>query len=97
MRSKLADPRVRIVVLLVLILLLGALTGHAIGMADHPMGMAIGACIAVLAAIGLLIMPPLALRPVGWVRSSSPLPSGTQPMADRASRPPPRDGTVLRS
>jgi hypothetical protein len=97
MPGKPADPRVRIVVLLVLVLLLGALTGHAIGMADHQMGMAIGACIAVLAAIGLLVLPPLALRPAGWVWSSSPPPSGTQPSVARASRPPPRDGTVLRS
>jgi hypothetical protein len=77
--------------------LLGALSGHAIAMADHSMVMAVGACIAVLAAIGLFVMPPLALRPAGWVWSSPLPPSGTQPSADRASRPPPRDGTVLRS
>src|SRR6266545_3517031 len=60
MRLSLRDPRTRAILLLILILLLGALTLHLVGMADQGMGMAIGACLAILVAIGLLVvLPPL--------------------------------------
>lgn len=97
MRAGLRDPRVRIVLLLLAVLLLGGLTGHAVGMADHGVGMAIGTCLATLVVIGLPAMPRVALlRASGLGIDVMPrTPLGR--VAERSSHPPPKDGTILRS
>lgn len=95
MRLSLRDPRTRAILLVILILLLGGLTLHLVGMSDHGMGMAIGACLAIVVAMGLLVaLPPL--RP--WLVLAPALEAGTDRavlrVASPTTRPPPRDGTV---
>lgn len=72
-----------------MILLLGALTLHLVGMSDHGMGMAIGACLAIGVVMGLLVaLPPLHL----WLVLAPALGEGT----DRAVlRVAPRPGRLL--
>jgi hypothetical protein len=92
-----ADPRIRVLVLLVVFLAALALAWHLIGMADHSAGMGmLGSCLAVL-ALGLLVlfMPPLrgpiALPEMSRAASWLPRP----PLRPRFGRHPPEEGVVL--
>lgn len=94
-RCRLSDPRLRAVVLLLLLFVALALAWHLVGMADHGDGM-MGACVALLVAVGLVFMlrEPLllAIAPppdlVQGLLSGLGLPGPT-------GRSPPTEGTVL--
>jgi hypothetical protein len=97
MRLTLRDPRTRAVLLVLVILLLAAVSIHLVGMADHPVGMALGACLAVVAAIAQVFpVWQLPLRPV----AAAAVPVDRVPLAipvGRSPRPPPGEGTIQRS
>lgn len=80
---------------MLVILLLCALTLHLVGMPHHDVGMAIGACLAILVAYALLVASP-PLRP--WLVLAAALETVTDRtvlgVAEPTTRPPPRDGTV---
>ena len=94
LRLAVSDPRLRVVVLLLLLFVALALAWHLVGMADHSEQM-MGACLALL-VVGLVLLfrepPSLPISlPPGLLHgpilaSSRPGPTG---------RSPPEQGTVL--
>lgn len=94
-RRLVASPRVRLIVVLLLVLVALALTWHLVGMAAHP-GMLGGACLA-LTAIGLVVV---LFGPIGWVpaplfvEAAAVSPASTLHLP-RLGRAPPGRGIVL--
>ena len=93
LRRWLADPRVRAIACLVLLLVVFALAWHLVGMAAHFPGMVGGACLALLAT-GLLVFVITGTSALPIVSFRVPLasPSAPRPMG----RDPPPNGDVLR-
>ena len=92
-RRWLADPRVRAIACLVLLLVVFALAWHLVGMAAHFPGMVGGACLALLAA-GLLVFVITGTSALPIVPFRVPLASPSAPRA--MGRDPPPNGDVLR-
>lgn len=95
-RRWLADPRVRVVVLFVLLLMAVALAWHLVGMADHSVGMGMigGACLALI-VVGLIVLfRPAVLLPVALPAVPA-LPLPPRRLPPRFGRNPPREGVVL--
>lgn len=95
LRRAVGDPRLRVLIVLLLLLLAFALGWHLVGMGDHTM--MLGACLAVVAILGLFAL----LRPRRLVLSipatAAALPA--QPALElplHGGRHPPDEGTVLR-
>lgn len=91
----LQDPRARTVVVVLLLLLTLGLAWHAVGMGGHGGMEMLGACLAVLVALGLVLSPPQAVI-AGEPQQRRPprlLPLVAQPSGGRH---PPQEGTVLR-
>jgi hypothetical protein len=94
-RRAVNEPRLRVLVLFVLLLVAVALAWHLVGMADHSNGM-MRACLALLVVVGLVLLlvePAILpiLLPPGPVHGlmlalGRPCPTG---------RSPPAEGTVL--
>jgi hypothetical protein len=57
-RYRPSDPWLRVVLILLLFVAV-ALAWHLVGMADHSDGMMMGACLALLVAVGLSLLPAL--------------------------------------
>lgn len=93
LRRPLADPRIRAIATLVLLLVVLALAWHLVGMADHSVGMIGGACFALLAA-ALLVRITTGTSALPMVRLALPFLSTTAPLP--IGRDPPREGGVLR-
>lgn len=95
-RRLVASPRVRLIVVLLLVLVALALTWHLVGMAAHSPGMLGGACLA-LTAIGLVVV---LFGPIGWVpaplfvEAAAVSPASTLHLP-RLGRAPPGRGIVL--
>lgn len=93
LRKSLADPRIRAIGALVLLLVVLALAWHLVGMADHSVGMIGCACLALLAtALVACITPDTSVLPM--VRLAVRLLSMTAPLP--VGRDPPWEGDVLR-
>ncbi len=91
MRRLIRDPRIRFLVLLVVVLLGLALAWHLAG--EHAA--ALGACVAVLGALMVWALPGPSVRPLvpADAQVTTPIPASRIPSPGRH---PPDEGTVLR-
>jgi hypothetical protein len=92
---RLNDPRLQVVLVLLLLFVALALAWHLVGMADHSTGM-MGACFALLVAIGLLILSgePFVL-PIGLPPDHGESPLTALRLPGPTGRSPPEEGTIL--
>lgn len=95
MSRALRDPRIRLLVAAVFVILALALSWHLVALGLHGMAMMMGLCVAVLAVVTLFVPGRLEVRTV-WLPPSAPL---ARPLAGRVEpvgRHPPDEGIRLR-
>jgi len=96
MRRAIRDPRLRLVLLLVVVALALLLSWHLVAAGIHGMAMMLGLCVAFIAVAVALVTPG---RPVIAVASVSPAPTTDRLRRERiqpTGRHPPDEGIRLR-
>jgi hypothetical protein len=95
-RQVVRDPRLRVVVLLLLLFVAVALAWHLVGMADHSTEM-MGACVALLVVAGLvfLLRESLLLPITLSLPEFGHIPAPALGLLGPTGRSPPEEGTVL--
>jgi hypothetical protein len=94
-RQAVSDPRLRVLVLFLLLFVAVALAWHLVGMADHSDGM-MGACVALLVVVGLAVLfgeGLVLMVPLPPVVVTRPMPACG--VLGPTGRSPPEEGTVL--
>jgi hypothetical protein len=95
MSRALRDPRIRLLVATVIVVLAIALSWHLVAMGLHGVTMMLGFCVAILAVVALFL-PGLLVARVVWLPLPVPVERTRGERVEPLGRHPPEEGTRLR-
>jgi hypothetical protein len=95
MSRVLRDPRIRLLVVALIVILMLALSWHLVAMGLHGTAMMLGLCVSILAAVVLLLPGGLLGRAV-WLPLPAPLQRPRGLRVEPLGRHPPDEGVLLR-
>lgn len=95
MSRALRDPRIRLLLAVVIVVLALALSWHLVAMGLHGMAMMLGLCVAVLAVVAFLLPGSLTV-PTVWLARPAPVERPRGERVEPLGRHPPDEGIRLR-